>query len=307
MPGLWQEGKKMKVFIFTALLVSSFCTYAGFPEFKLTNLSGTYENKHGSAFAEYASYNLDVVRIEHKVIHVKFNNVEKNLVLSDNNTSVRLKFDFSFLNVFQALEFDSVNAKSEKAKFLTKIDELGVFIEPSEYILNNLEISSDLTNMDINANEIDMLEGFIMHGNLFVEKIAMKSIHADDIQDDLGRTFPDLRTNRDPNARPLKIPLVGRNFHLTIDKKEFSGKVLLDSWINAWLKLAGSLDYKKNEQLLRITIDKAKLGIFSVRGLLLRKIKKLNMDTVQVDGNVIIVDLGQSVGQGQDGTTVSRK
>jgi len=40
-----------------------------------------------------------------------------------------------------------------------------------------------------------------------------------------------------------------------------------------------------------ITLNKAKLGIFSIKSLLLRKVRELEVDTIKVDGDRIIVNL----------------
>lgn len=280
----------MKKTIMAACLMAA-SAFGAFPDFKVENISGVYEDRHGTAFAEYANYDLEFVNIAHKNIHVKFNNVNKNLVLSDDNTTVRLKMDFSFLNVFNTLKFEEVNAKSHKLGFNSSLKDLHIFIEPSEYVLENIEIASDLSSAPgANGGDVDILEGFILNGDIAIQKISLATPENKAFAKELKKEYPELFKFA---QKALNIPLVGRNLRLVIKEKTFSGSVLLDSWINAWLYLGGTLDYAKDQEKLRIGLKKAKLGIFNIRNFVLNKIRNLGLDTVTVEGDQIIVDLGQ--------------
>jgi len=280
----------MKKFVLSVCLLAA-SSYGAFPDFKVENITGVYENRHGTAFAEYANYDLEFVNIAHKNIHVKFNNVNKNLVLSDDNTTVRLKMDFSFLNVFNTLRFEEVFAKSHKLGFNSSLSSLHIFIDPSEYVLENIEIASDLSSTpNANGGEVDILEGFILNGDIAVEKISLAAPENQAFAKELKTEYPELFKLA---KKALNIPLIGRNLRLVMKEKTFSGSVLLDSWINAWLYLGGTLDYSKEKEKLRIGLKKAKLGIFNIRNFVLNKIRNLGLDTVSVEGDQIIVDLGQ--------------
>jgi len=89
----------------------------------------------------------------------------------------------------------------------------------------------------------------------------------------------------------MKIPLIVRHLKFSMDDGSFTGKAKLDSYINLWLRLKGSIKVNKEKTLLTINLATAKLGIFSFRKTLLRQVKKLNLDTVTVVGNNILVDI----------------
>ena len=280
----------MKKIIISVCLVAA-TAFGAFPDFKVKNLTGVYEDRHGTAFAEYANYDLEFVNIAHKDIHVKFNNVNKNLVLSDDNTTVRLKMDFSFLNVFNTLGFEEVYAKSHKLGFDSTLKKLSVFIDPNEYVLENIEIASDLSETpSANGGDIDILQGFILNGDIAIQKISLAGPDTSSFAKEVRTKYPELVKIAE---KAINIPLIGRNLRLVIKEKTFSGSVLLDSWINAWLYLGGTLDYSKEKEKLRIGLKKAKLGIFNIRNFVLNKIRNLGLDTVTVEGDQIIVDLGQ--------------
>jgi GH18 family chitinase len=88
-----------------------------------------------------------------------------------------------------------------------------------------------------------------------------------------------------------KIPVIVRNFNLNIDKGDLNFKAKLDSWINLWLRVGGDISQDKKNQTLTFHVKKAKLGIFSVRGTLLKMARKLKMDNLSVQGNKIILSL----------------
>ena len=91
-----KKDEEMKLIILSIICIN--IAFAGFPIVKVIEMSGEYNNKKGIAYAEIADYDLDDVRISHKDIEVRFNKIEKNLVLRDDNTTVQLKFDFDFPN-----------------------------------------------------------------------------------------------------------------------------------------------------------------------------------------------------------------
>lgn len=293
----------MKTIFILALFAGS-TAFAAFPTVKVDSISGAYENKRGKAFARHASYDLDVVKVEHSELEVSFNNIDKNLVINDMNTSVRLKMDFSFLNVFKSLSFSDVNIRSNPKEFSSELGELRVFIDPSEYVLSNIQTTSDLTQTDVDVSNISMLEGFLMNGDVSVESISLASSQKlEQVRTALEKELPKEFLLDDNDLKDLKgiaIPLIGKQFRLVMKDKTFSGSVLLDSWLNAWMHFGGALEHDKKESELRIELRKARLGFFSVRGVLLRTIDKLALETVKVRGNWIIVDLDQVAASGRN-------
>ena len=90
--------------------------------------------------------------------------------------------------------------------------------------------------------------------------------------------------------KKISIPVIARYLNLKIEKGSFSGTVLLDSWLNAWLRMNGTIENKEKENRMEITLNRAKLGIFSIKGFLLRKVRDLDINTISVEGNKIIVN-----------------
>lgn len=298
----------MKKFILLAAMLCS-SVYAAFPLIKVDDISGSFSDRTGSAYAEYVSYDLNVVKINHKKIEVEFNQKEKNLVLNDLNTSVELNFDFSFLNVFKSLSFSNVDIRSNPKLFTSSLEELSLFIDPREYALKNVEIGSDLTNVARDINDISILEGFILNGDIAVKSISFGPISPESLREDIVAENPALEKEANEFLSKAEaamgqgmIPVMGRNFRMVIKEKTFSGSVLLDSWINVWLYLGGKIESDEKKQKLYIDLYKAKLGIFSVKGLALKAVRALKLETVQVDGNRITVDLGKVLASGRDGS-----
>lgn len=276
--------------ILTVCLLASQIAGAAFPTLKIEDVSGSYADRRGNAFAKRAFYELDVVKVEHSQLEVLFNNIEKNLVIQDTNTTVALKMDFSFLNVFKSLSFSGAKAVSDSKRFSSELEELRLFIEPSEYVLSGIKLDSDLSEANVDAAEVGVLRGFITNGDIAVEEISLAANASRALSDILPEAL---------KAADADLPLRALNARLMIKEKTFSGSALMDSWLNAWLYIGGGLKYDEKENMLYIELKKAKLGVFSVRSKLLDKVAGLALETVKVRGNTIIVDLDQVAAAGR--------
>lgn len=272
-----------------SLLIASF-SFAGFPVVKVVQMSGEYKDKKGTAYAENASYDLEDVKISHRDIEVKFNKILKNLVLSDDNTTVELKFDFDFLNVFSSIAFEGVDIFSGDNQMDMNLDDFSVFIDSNAYHLNRVVMSSDITQYNTDGQDITMLNGLLLNGELKVNYIDMGSVKTKQLKEELKEQELTELVN-DTLDKNIQIPVIARYLSLKINKGEFNGAVLLDSWLNAWLRMNGTIENKEKENKLIITLNRAKLGIFSIRGFLLRKVRDLSPETISVDGNKIIINL----------------
>jgi hypothetical protein len=286
----------MKILICLFLCVNAF---AGFPLVKFDGVYGEFELKEGRAFAKNAKYDLEQVKIAHKEIDVKFNNREKNLVINDNNTTVELKFDFSFLNVFQSFSFDGVSMDSSAKAFDLALDNLALHIKPKDYNAEGLKVSSDLSVIDaedLPSGDIDILDGFVLNGSISFKKLIFGNVDAQNIMLGLISENPDREVEIRESFTGLKsIPLKLRNLMLSTQKGRITGRVILDSWINANLYIGGQLVHKKKQNNLEITLTRAKLGYFSIKRLVLKEIRNLGVDAITVKGNLIVVDLGKVI------------
>lgn len=265
-------------------------SFAGFPIVKVVQISGEYQDKKGTAYAENASYDLEDVKISHRDIKVKFNKILKNLVLSDDNTTVELKFDFDFLNVFNSINFEGVDIFSGGNQLDMNLTDFNVFIDTDAYHLNRVVLSSDITQYNTDGQDISMLNGLLLNGELKVNYIDMGSVKTSKLKKELVEEEV-VEALNETLEKNIQIPVIARYLSLKINKGAFTGAVLLDSWLNAWLRLNGSVENKEKEGKLIITLNKAKLGWFSIRRFLLRKVGELNTETISVDGNKIIIKL----------------
>jgi hypothetical protein len=287
----------MKIIILSILCLNF--AFAGFPIVKVIEMSGDYNNKKGNAYAEVADYDLEDVRISHKDIEVKFNKIEKNLVLRDDNTTVQLKFDFDFLNVFSALAFEGVDIYSGGNKLDMNFDNLNIFVEQDTYHLNKVDLVSDVTQYNTDGRDISILNGLLLNGEVKMNYLDFGKTKTSQINKELEElNLGELKLN---DKTKIDIPVIARYLNLKLSKGEFSGAVLLDSWINAWIRMNGVVKNLEKENKLIITLQRAKLGWFSIRGFLLRKVRDLKIETITVDGNNIIINMENvfSTGRGR--------
>ena len=151
-------------------------------------------------------------------------------------------------------------------------------------------MSSDITQYNTDGQDITMLNGLLLNGELKVNYIDMGSVKTKQLKEELKEQELTELVN-DTLDKNIQIPVIARYLSLKINKGEFNGAVLLDSWLNAWLRMNGTIENKEKENKLIITLNRAKLGIFSIRGFLLRKVRDLSPETISVDGNKIIINL----------------
>jgi hypothetical protein len=282
----------MKFLIVSMLITSN--ALAAFPLAKFENLYGEFVNENGKAYAESAKYDLNQVKISHKEIEVKFNKKAKHLVIKDNNTTVELKFDFSFMNVFRFLSFEGVNMQSSLKNFVLNLDKLNLFIQPNDYVLDDMRVSTDLTQVNGPvSDDTTVLDGIVLNGEISIKSLSFGKIDDSFFMKSLIDENPEKSSEILDTFKPKAIPVTARNFVFNVKKGKFNGKVLLDSWINANLYIGGEIKNLAKENKLQINLQRAKLGYFSIKRLVLKNIKKLALDSVVVNGQVITVNLGK--------------
>lgn len=289
------EEKHMKILILVILL-SSISAWGAFPLINFENLSGDYANGKGIAYAESGKYTIPPVKISHKEIEVDFNKQQKHLIIKDDNTAVELGFDFSFLNVFRALNFSGVDIKSNQKKFAVFLETLNIYIDPNEYRVREIDVVADISKITDIGDDIDVLDGFIVNGDLNITELSFGTIDKEAMVNDLVAENPKHKDKIVQMFSKLKaIPVVARNLRMVVRKKTFSGSVKLDSWINLNAYLGGKIDYDKKNNKITINLLKAKLGYFSIRKWALNSIKKLKLENITVSGTNIIIDLEKTI------------
>jgi hypothetical protein len=286
----------MRTLLVMATMLMAMPVFGMYPIIKVENISGQFENNKGSAFAESAKYDLKEAIITHKRIDVDFYKPSKNLVLSDDNTSVQLNFDFSFMNVFKAFHFEGLNIESDLKHFNVFAPSFVLDIEPNKYTINEIEVDTDIRNEPNVDQDIDILQGFLLKGELNVKSILFGKLNQKEMIQDFMNENPTVAKDIEEDfSKRINIPLAARNLRLVVKSSTFSGSVLLDSWINATLYLGGKTDYNKKSNQLTLTLLKAKLGYFSIRKFLLKRLAKMNIESVKVNGSNIVIDLGKTV------------
>ncbi len=258
----------MKQFIYSIFLFCSVTGHAYFPFIDAEGISGKYHNLKGVAFGEKVQYEVSRVNITHQDIDIDFNKVDKNLVLADDKTSVKLNLDFSFLNVFESLSFKNVGIKSDKKVFSLSTEDLILNIDPTSFELSDIHFITDISASTIAEEEMTILHGLILHSSLKAKTLDFGEI-----------------------SETKKIPLIVRFLDLFIEKGRFKGVAKVDSYINVWLKLFGEISTNKEETMLDIKLDSAHLGIIPIKGKILSSIRALNIKAITVKDDHIIVDL----------------
>lgn len=285
-----------KIIILFNMIMIPTLAFAKFPLLNFEGLSGDYNDKKGTAFAEMAKYEISNVKISHQKIEVQFDKPEKHLVLKDDTTTVELGFDFSFLNIFRAVSFSGVDLLSNEKKFNVLMDNLNIYIDPNEYRISGVDVLADLTKINDVGDDIDILDAFMINGDINISEINFGAIEQKRMISDLVLENPSLNEEAlNKFITAAKLPLVARNLRLVVRKETFSGSVKLDSWINLNLYLGGTVTQIEAEKKLVINLLKAKLGYVSIRSWILNSVRNLKLDNIVVDGTKIIIDLDKTI------------
>jgi hypothetical protein len=136
------------------------------------------------------------------------------------------------------------------------------------------------------------VEGLILNAVVKAKNLFFKSIEKKYFFDDLKQENPDHIVDLSRMENEAKsIPLVVRNMNFTVKEGVFTGRALMDSWINLWLRLNGVMSTNKTNTQLTIHLQSARLGIFSIKGTLLKRLRGLNLEGVSIIKDKIIVNL----------------
>jgi hypothetical protein len=281
--------------ILVVLMMLSSTTFAAFPILDFQNINGDFHDNRGNAYAEKAKYDLQNVKISHKQIEVKFNKIQKNLVLKDANTTVELGFDFSFLNIFKAFTFSGVDVTSTARRFDLFLESLNLYIDKSVYSVEDIDLRADVTNLVNSDADIDIIDGFMLNGDLNIGVMRFGDINSDLWLSSLMEENPSEKDFIQKNLNVLKkIPLIVRNLRMVVRKETFSGSCKLDSWINFNLYLGGTMKHFAKENKVVINLLKAKLGYLSMRKVILKALGLLKLQGVSINGSEITIDFGKS-------------
>jgi hypothetical protein len=199
------------------------------------------------------------------------------------------------MNLLEFFEFDSVMIQSDLKKFDLNAPHFAVGIGVGKYTLKQIEIESDISKETNPEQDIDILDGFLIRGELNIKSIFLGILNQDNIINEIINENPQKENEvKSQFASKLNLPLTIRNLRLVVKTKTFSGSAFLDSWLNATLYYGGKIDYQKDSKLLTVNLLKARLGYFSFRKILLRTIARLKIKGVTVRGSNIIIDLGKT-------------
>ena len=278
----------MWIKIILSLLVASTIAQASLPELFFENVNGVYTDGKGSAHVMDAKYKIDNVLLMHKDIEVNFNKKEKNLVLLGPSTVVHFGFDFSFLNIFRIFDFKGVDVKLKEKDFTIKAKTLFTQIGKFDYNIDNLSLKAQIQDMDDPDNLDQILDSFITKGSVEVDKVLYTPVSINDFKKELHLDKINLETLKFTN-KMIKAKL--RWLKLDVTQGQIRGSVLVDSWINAWLRFSGKIVNMKKSKVLRIELTRAKLGYFGVKRFVLKALRKLESDNISVDGNVINISI----------------
>ncbi len=282
----------MKFLLINCLFICN-SALAAFPFIDVQNIYGDYLDGTGAAYASKAIYKVPKAQISHQNIEVNFDKKEKNLVISDPSTTVVLEFDFSFLNVFKAFSFQQVDIKSDEKKFAIDAGNVDLYIDPKKYHMEDIYTEIDVQNLPIpDEEDITIVDGLILNALLKINKLSFEKF--DDVIFDDIRVENPLRLSEvnkwQQVDKAISIPMIVRKISFLSNKGSFTGKALIDSYINLWMRVRGTMESNKDNTELKIVLKAAHLGYFNIRNTILNMIFYLRTELLN-QGRIICVAL----------------
>lgn len=272
--------------------------FAIYPKIQINGLTGSFSNSEGMASATSASYEFNPVKIAHEAITLDLSLNSKEVSLHDGTTTVKIKIDLSFLDILQQFNFHEAVLKSNMRIFEIYSDVFNLYVENKEITIKELTLISDLQNNTEVEDDATVLDGFLMEAELKAKAIDFTSAEVEGFYSDILEENPSRsQTLRRQLRSRAKVPLTVRNAHVSVKDGSIKIFAKLDSWINANLKFNGTAEYDKKEGKLIITVAKIKVGIFKVTKTVLKQLKKLDLGSVKVEGNKIIIPLSKKISQ----------
>jgi hypothetical protein len=285
----------MKITVLLLFLYWNGNVLGAFPEVNVDGLSGEYISGHGSAHAFKANYVLPNLRISHEDIHFEVSKGQKKLKISDPSTTVEVNFDSNLLNIFKAFNFSEVKIKSDKKLFWIQSNNFNFFINDTDYELNEFYLETDVRNIPLQDDEdVTVVDGLVLNAILKIANLRFRGIDHQAFKEDLRREAGYTGEELEKIIGIDKgIPFRIKNLNFVVKDGCFSGRAMFDSWINLWFRVSGTVKTDKENTVLSFHLSRAKLGIFPIKKTLLRRIRALNLDGMQIKGDQIDISLKQ--------------
>lgn len=126
-------------------------------------------------------------------------------------------------------------------------------------------------------------------------RLAIPELNINDLsKDTIGAFFPVDEIEAEDlseQVKKLKGPDVLKDINLMIYKNKYTLSLKTKFIVNLKLKMEGSAVYQEEQNRIVLSVDKAKVGWFSVRKKVMKEIKKAGIKNVQVFGYNIIINL----------------
>lgn len=285
------------MFKLLTLLAWSFYTsvsMSALAEFKAQNVSGSYEQSLGRMHLPLGQFKYSIISAALNDVSSDFKRVQEGLWVEYAGTRILLKTDLSFLNILQSFSFQDANLSFENSRLDFYTPLIDARLEPRNFELRNLSLSSDISDYDQSAQDFNVLEAILLNTDLAIKSLKLDPFMLSQIKGDFLRENPgDEDAARETEtffASASFLPVTVKNIRLVLKKETFSGSMLIDSWLSANLHVGGNLELDKANKRLIVSLHKARLGYFSILRIALRVIRALDLEDVSVQGNKLIID-----------------
>lgn len=286
----------MRICLF--LIFLSVSAFAKFPLIRMEGLTGSFVDSRGRAYAKSALYDLDQVLISHKNIEVEISKPKKSLVIRDPSTTVNIKFDFSFIDIFTSFDFGDLDISSEKYDFTVSSKSALFNIQDQRYELTNILMKTENDENDV-STDMTVIEGITKNSSISIDRIAIFDSIAKDLIDQIAKDNNSSRKDVRKvvtlsNEKSIFRRTYVKNLNLEVKEKVLRGYAWVDSIVNFRFYFGGDVKAIKTpnkEEFLIVRLGYIRAGVFSIKRIVLKQLRKLKLNNVEIRGDKIFIKI----------------
>jgi len=274
------------------LIIVPNLSLADFPTIKITNFDVSYDNPSGSGTADEFQtpdeYVTQKNKMQDKRFEISFSKEENKFIFTYGSNEFVLESPPDMLMTAETFEWSDLNLQSLSSNINLTLGSLDYSAPTESGLMRSLSIkctenvnseasTGDEDNEELSVKLLDSclktskitLAQYTSHAQGIVEKVINQSIF---------------------DQEPTETTKI-KNLTLSVSNHSFALKVTAKVDITVTVKARGKVWYLKDENKIKIRLDKAKVGFFSIKGKVFSELEKDTSGKITVQRPFIYLDL----------------
>lgn len=264
---------------------------AEFKNVDIANFTVDYKNGMGTAAFEHLKVQVGDLHVSLKDYLVDINKDESNILFAKEDTSLLVdKIQGSVIDSVEILALHNASIYINPETALKFHMDGGEFaMGDGTHTLGELSLECK-AEQGRNGDVMSFLRPCFKLGRLSIPYLNIDELSKDTV----GKFFPVDEIEGEEHReemKKLKGPEELKNINLQVFNNKYFLTLNTKFIFKLKLKMEGSATYQEDQNRIVFSVDKAKVGWFSVRKLVLKEIKKAGIKNVEIFGYNIIINL----------------